>query len=123
MRFARIDMGIELVMDLENLRKSEGGLSKTHSTLGEIRYANGEIGHLLYIKLSVTGDESEYIRSYRASHPEYPHQSTADQFFSENQFEAYRALGEHACEGLMGDPESIGPFAGITKRSTSAETG
>ena len=119
MRFARIDMGIELVMDLEDLRKTKGGLSKTHSTLGKILYANGEVGHLLYIKLSVTGDEPEYIKSYRASHPEYPHQSTADQFFSEDQFEAYRALGEHACEGLLRDPDSIGEFAGIPDRPTS----
>lgn len=123
MRFARIDMGIELVMNLEDLRKTKGGLSKAHSTLGKILYANGEIGHLLYIKLSVTGDEPEYIRSYRASHPDYPHQSTADQFFSEDQFEAYRALGEHACEVLLRDPDSMGEFAGIPDRPVSPAAG
>ncbi len=123
MRFARIDMGIEFVMNLEDLRKNKRGLSKAHSTLGKILYANGEVGHLLYIKLSVTGDEPEYIRSYRASHPEYPHQSTADQFFSEDQFEAYRALGEHACEVLLSDPDSVGEFAGIPNRPTSPVVG
>ena len=123
MRFARIDMGIELVMNLEDLRKNKRGLSKAHSTLGKILYANGEVGHLLYIKLSVTGDEPEYIRSYRASHPEYPHQSTADQFFSEDQFEAYRALGEHACEVLLSDPDSVGEFAGIPNRPASPIVG
>ncbi len=123
MRFARIDMGVELVINLEKLRKCKKGLSQTHSALGKIHYANGEIGHLLYIKLSVTGDEPEYIRSYRASHPDYPHQSTADQFFSEDQFEAYRALGEHACEGLLSNPDLTGPFAGIPKRPTSPTVG
>ena len=32
---------------------------------------------------------------YAALHAEFPHQSTADQFFSESQFESYRALGYH----------------------------
>jgi predicted acylesterase/phospholipase RssA len=115
MRFARIDMGVEIAMDLDGLRKDsrkkKKGLSKVHSTLGKIHYANGEVGELLYIKLSVTGDEPEYIRSYRAHNPEYPHESTADQFFSEAQFEAYRALGEHACEVMLSDPGSIGEFS------------
>ena len=29
-----------------------------------------------------------------ADHDDFPHQSTADQFFEESQFESYRALGE-----------------------------
>jgi hypothetical protein len=113
MRFARIDMGIEINIDLDKLRKDSQGYSKAHWSLGEIVYANGELGQLLYIKLSVTGDEPEYIRSYRSNHPDYPHESTADQFFSEDQFEAYRALGEHCCEGMLKDVEDIGGFAGL----------
>jgi hypothetical protein len=122
MRFARIDMGVEIALNLDDIRKNSAGLSKSHSTLGKIFYANGEVGHLLYIKLSVTGDEPEYVRAYRAQNPEYPHESTADQFFSEEQFEAYRALGEHACETLFSDPGSIGDFAGITDRPASSTT-
>jgi hypothetical protein len=35
------------------------------------------------------------IGEYRRRCPPFPHESTADQFFDEGQFEAYRALGNH----------------------------
>jgi hypothetical protein len=56
---------------------------------------------LLYMKLSVTGNEPELIRRYRILHPDFPHQSTLDQFFDEEQFEAYRQLGVHVADGLF----------------------
>ena len=43
----------------------------------------------------LTGDEDEVINEYRDRNPDFPHESTADQFFDEDQFESYRALGEH----------------------------
>ncbi len=121
MRYARIDMGIEITIDLDKLRSNKRGLSKEHWSLGEIAYTNGEVGQLLYIKLSVTGDEPEYIRSYRSNHPEYPHESTADQFFGEDQFEAYRALGEHCCEGMLAGVEDIGGFKSLRDKPRSKD--
>jgi hypothetical protein len=122
MRYARIDMGIEIMIDLDDLRIHHDGYSRNHWALGEIRYGDGETGQLLYVKLSVTGDEPEYIRSYRAHHREFPHESTADQFFSEAQFEAYRALGEHACEGMLKDVDAIGGFATLEAKPRSSDT-
>jgi hypothetical protein len=119
MRFARIDMGVEISIDLDNLRIHDDDYSRNHWALGEIRYGDGEVGQLLYVKLSVTGDEPEYIRSYRTHNPEFPHESTADQFFSEAQFEAYRALGEHACEGMLKDVDDIGGFATLESKPRS----
>jgi hypothetical protein len=49
----------------------------------------------------MTGNESELIRRYRGNHPAFPHQTTLDQFFDEEQFEAYRQLGVHVAEGLF----------------------
>ena len=119
MRYARIDMGTEINIDLDKLRRNKRGLSEAHWSLGEIAYANGEVGQLLYIKLSVTSDEPEYIRAYRSKHPKYPHESTADQFFGEDQFEAYRALGEHCCEGMLAGVEDIGGFANLGDKPRS----
>ena len=51
----------------------------------------------------MTGDEYEYVREYRAREPEFPHESTANQFFNEKQFEAYRALGYHIADELFSD--------------------
>jgi hypothetical protein len=40
------------------------------------------------------------IYSYARSSKDFPHESTADQWFSESQFESYRALGAHILEQL-----------------------
>ena len=56
------------------------------------------MGYLIYIKSSLTSDEDVGIAQYHSAHPEFPHESTADQFFSEDQFEAYRRLGHHIAE-------------------------
>jgi hypothetical protein len=112
-RYAQIDLGIRMDPDLEDLRPDEKtGLSRSHYHLMRVHYpggrksgGNGEVpdgvGLLLYLKLSVTGNESELIRRYRARHPEFPHQTTLDQFFDQEQFEAYRQLGVHVSRGLF----------------------
>jgi hypothetical protein len=33
------------------------------------------------------------VRFYAGRHPDFPHETTADQWFDENQFESYRRLG------------------------------
>ena len=111
--YARIDLGIEIDMGLDPLRKNEQGFSSTHWVLGTIRYADGETGYLLYIKSSLTGDENEYIRKYKAENPIFPHESTADQFFSEARFEAYRGLGYHIADQLFSNNEQLGDFKGL----------
>jgi len=101
MRYALTDLATEIKMDLDAIRPDGEGHSRRQCAIGEIRYPDGEVGQLLYIKAAVRGDEVEYIREYRKNHPDFPHESTADQFFSEAQFEAYRALGYHAKRDLF----------------------
>ncbi|MEO8351936.1 MAG: hypothetical protein ABI680_09405 [Chthoniobacteraceae bacterium] len=106
-RLAFIDFGITIDVDLDDLRLNDRGLSRSHFRFCRIRYPRDErgseevYGYLLYLKLSLTGNEGEFIRRYRLDEPVFPHQSTADQFFSETQFEAYRALGEHVGDKLF----------------------
>jgi hypothetical protein len=42
------------------------------------------------------------VYSYARNHSQFPHESTADQWFSESQFESYRALGLHAVTQVSG---------------------
>lgn len=106
-RHAQIDFGVRLAPRVQELRPDPTtGWSQTHALLCRIEYPNPgqqapDLGLLLYLKLSVTGNESELIQRYRALHPAFPHETTADQFFSEEQFEAYRQLGVHVAEGLF----------------------
>jgi hypothetical protein len=106
-RLAFIDFGITIDIDLDDLRLNDRGLSRSHFRFCRIRYPRDErgseevYGYLIYLKLSLTGNEGEFIRRYRLDDPVFPHQSTADQFFSETQFEAYRSLGEHVGDKLF----------------------
>lgn len=107
-RHAQIDFGVRIETNLDDLRpNTQSGLSRAHSHLCRIHYPDlndgtgSGTGLLLYIKLSVTGNESELIKRYRLNHAEFPHQTTLDQFFDQEQFEAYRQLGVHVAEGLF----------------------
>lgn len=100
-RYARIDLGAEIKLDPTDLKKDEHGYSPAHCLLGKIIYADGSIGWLLYLKLSLTSDESPDILDYQRVQPAFPHQSTLDQLYSERQFESYRALGYHVAEELF----------------------
>ncbi|WP_342343012.1 patatin-like phospholipase family protein [Sulfurimicrobium lacus] len=65
-----------------------------HGAVGRIQYYDGAPdGALIYLKSSLMGDEWPDIRQYADTHEAFPHEATADQFFDENQFEAYRHLG------------------------------
>jgi predicted acylesterase/phospholipase RssA len=119
MRYASIDLGVEIELDLEPLRPGPDGTSSSHWVVGRIHYpplregGEDEIGLLLYIKASVVGTESEVIREYRTRHPDFPQESTADQLFEEDQFEAYRALGFQIGAGLF-ETRRYEPFTSPT---------
>lgn len=103
----RADFGIEIDIDVDAIRKRNAEkLSKWHCAVGTIRYdtadPEGENGILIYIKSSLTGDETADILRYRDANPEFPHQSTADQWFDETQFESYRRLGLHVLDRVVG---------------------
>jgi len=107
-RHAQIDLGVRLEPRLDEIRfNPESGVSRSHIHLLRVHYparAHGhaaEIGLMLYLKLSVTGDEAELLKRYRMLYPEFPHQSTVNQFYDEEQFEAYRQLGVHVAEGAF----------------------
>jgi hypothetical protein len=108
-RHAQIDLGIQIDPPVDDLRvNATTGLSQSHALLCRIHYPGAGTGLLLYAKLSVTGNESQLIKRYRTLNSDFPHESTADQFFKEDQFEAYRQLGVHVAEGLF-SPALVGP--------------
>jgi hypothetical protein len=113
-RHARIDLGLEIDLPWQqitdraratNEAMDEKGDAKKakgpHCAIGEISYPCGRKGTLVYIKSSMTGDENDYVFHYRKRYSDFPHETTLDQMFCEEQFEAYRALGYHAANGLF----------------------
>ena len=106
-RHAQVDFGVRLEPRLDEIRfNPDSGVSRSHIHLLRVHYPAGadgktEVGLMLYLKLSVTGDEAELLKRYRMLYPEFPHQSTVNQFYGEEQFEAYRQLGVHVAEGAF----------------------
>jgi len=58
-------------------------------------------GTLIYIKAGINGAEPPDIHQYALTHGEFPHETTANQFFNESQFESYRHLGSHVVETIV----------------------
>ena len=94
--------------------KEDSRYLSSHAMLGRIQYSKDEPeGVILYVKASMTGDEWPDIRQYADAHKDFvtrhllgdtfdfPHETTADQFFDENQFEAYRHLGYKAIASIV----------------------
>lgn len=112
-RKCRIDFGVEIDLDLSPLRPNKKtGYCKQHHATGTIKYrgdSDNSIGQVLYIKSSLTGpiefaskrfNEPADILNYKLEHSAFPHDTTANQWFTESQFESYRRLGQHIVEEI-----------------------
>lgn len=74
--------------------------------MGHIHYGQGDtkqIGYILYVKAAYNRSalRNVGVRSYAMAHPAFPHETTVDQFFSESQFESYRALGFEITDEIL----------------------
>ena len=113
LRKCHIDFGVEIDINLDALRPDKDGNCQGCYTLGDITYppesaqkqeGSNELdnwGVLLYIKPSLLKDIPEDIRQYAKANPDFPHQTTADQFFDEAQFESYRHLGNFLMDEVL----------------------
>jgi len=121
-RKCRIDFGVEITLsDLKEIRlDASTGCSHAHFAHGTIVYpesakltAGHREGTILYLKSSLTGQgsydlpngkkkvlctEPADILNYKLEHDKFPHDPTANQWFTESQFESYRRLGCHVVE-------------------------
>ena len=77
------------------------GFAQQGHMVGLITYADGTEGTLIYLKTTLLKDVSFKVKGYAAQDPDFPNQSTADQFFDEVQFEAYRELGFSIADGML----------------------
>ena len=138
-RFLQIDRGWRLRpgdSPLQPLRpkKFDGDfndrVSKSPVALFTLTRDSGETIHVAYVKSSLLDAVPVEVRHYADANPLFPHESTADQFFSEAQFEAYRLLGgalarrtlARLAKSLEWTLEGAAPRAGRTP-SVSADGG
>ena len=113
-----IDLGVRIEFDRLDVKpRQKPPVDGVYCALGRIRYPEApeddEAGTLIYVKPGFHGSEPPDIRAYAALHDKFPHESTADQWFSESQMESYRGLGSHI----------IGKMCGAEKRRRSTSRG
>ncbi len=83
------------------IEQNRNRYSSCYAALAQVTYDNGAVGTLLLVKPSLMGDEAADLLEYHRGHPDFPQQSTLDQFFDEAQWESYRKLGEHIATRLF----------------------
>ncbi len=128
----KTDLDIDVDIVVSGLKpqaetEQKAGLCQCHYALGKITYPASEgrkeeQGWLLYFKPAMTGCEPDSLKHYYELHKgQFPHTTTIDQFFDEEQFEAYRHLGElsveHTLREWIGDDEGKMDIAKVVKKA------
>lgn len=105
LRKIRIDLRIPITFGDEFMRPlRERRRRCAVATIGYSAVDEGaQNGWLIYVKPMRLGSEPPDVENYGRTHPEFPHESTGDQWFNESQTESYRMLGltsiEEICYG------------------------
>jgi hypothetical protein len=110
-RKIRIDFGVPILFEKEiEIFPNSEAKRGFYCALARIDYANVDgkdapPGRLVYLKPSLRGRGDAPVPydvySYSKTVAEFPHESTADQWFSESQFESYRMLGLHSLQQIL----------------------
>jgi hypothetical protein len=108
---ARIDFGVEIDFPPSQIQaltpNKDTGRSLAHFACGNIQYPapphgacrrRDYAGKIVYLKTAFVGDEPLDLLHYKREHPEFPQESTLNQWFTEPQFESYRRLGQLTAE-------------------------
>ncbi|MBF0621466.1 MAG: hypothetical protein HQL54_06025 [Magnetococcales bacterium] len=119
-------------LDLDLISPDERGRSPLPVIRGKIRYINADSssgepkdGVLIYVKTTMPKDlKDESIEIYKRQNPDFPDQSTMDQFFDRAQFEAYRQLGNEIGQKVVAcyeKPDECADKDGVAKVVSDSE--
>jgi hypothetical protein len=114
MQKVRTDFGALIIINNEDLKDltpsqeiNQVKVAKKGFLKAKIVYADNSKGRLIYINTTFCEELSADLYGYKREHPSFPEEPTIDQFFNEEQFEAYRELGYHIAWSMMKDDEVI----------------
>lgn len=114
----RVDMGIPIEFKAGAPEKGR------NCAIAEIKYSavdgeHAKDGFLIYIKPTLDGDEPIDVVNYKNINPDFPHETTTDEFYSETQFESYRSLGFHMINSICsGEGKAV--CTGVSKFKENA---
>jgi hypothetical protein len=107
---ARSELDVEIRMDADAALLAEDPATHRAASCcarGRIIYPPGPDGQavegtLFYVRSVLAADAPWELQRFQESDPIFPHHSTFEQFFDDQQFEAYRLLGQCAAERALG---------------------
>ena len=102
------DFGVRIEIEVEAMRSDEKTRrARRCFSVGQIHYPDGMTGTLVYLKPALTDRTPADVLNYALQNTAFPHESTADQWFSEAQFESYRKLGYSIGMRLFGTKQIV----------------
>jgi hypothetical protein len=105
---ARADLGAEVAICADPLFHGNGDdIRKRAHLVGQVTYADGSQGEILYLKALLRENLGADIYGYWRTNPEFPNQPTSNQFYGELQFDSYRELGRQLMAGIAGDAGDV----------------
>jgi hypothetical protein len=91
------DENVKVEMNLSLLREADDDPKKVpQPVIGRVSYPDSRyVGWIIYVRARLLNDArmDPVVVNYHWLHEDFPNESTVDQFFSDDQFEAYRSLG------------------------------
>jgi hypothetical protein len=100
---ARSELQVSIDINPAAIRQTEPGgpYCSTDHVVGDITYPGGRTGTIVFAKAGVVEDAPWDVRAYGERDPAFPTHSTVDQFYTDEKFEAYRALGAHTARRAL----------------------
>ena len=104
---ARSEVGANIRIDPGGLRAGPGAAqcrdAYAHGTLTYADDPGRAPHHLFYMKLAVPAGAPWDIVAYQDRHPSFPTDSTLQQLYDDEEFEAYRELGYHCASAILSE--------------------
>ncbi len=105
---ARSELEVKIDIDVSELVPEDGmGYARNDVALGRIEYRNEKeqqkpvVGRLVYARTALTNQAPYDVKAFHDVDPLFPHHPTTDQLYTDQKFEAYRALGARAATSAL----------------------
>jgi len=101
---ARMDLGVEVTVDVSRLRSSGDERAAYAWTVGTATYDDSDqVTDIVFLKAQLVPDLTWDVEHYARENPDFPRRSTGDQFYDEWDFEAYRELGHTLADRMLAE--------------------
>ena len=102
---ARADLGADVDLCADELIHGGDSLRERVHLVGNVLYADGSRGEILYLKALMRMRLGADVYGYWRTNPDFPDQPTSDQFYGELQFDSYRELGRQLMGNVLAETQ------------------